>query len=78
MKKENANFFEDRGAAIVVNRHEEILESVTSLLADEDTLHRMKKNIKDLHLANSSEVILEDILKESEMMTAKQKAKALS
>lgn len=61
-----------------MNRHEEILESVTSLLADEDTLHRMKKNIKDLHLANSSEVILEDILKESEMMTAKQKAKALS
>ena len=46
-----------------MNRHEEILESVTSLLADEDTLHRMKKNIKDLHLANSSEVILEDILK---------------
>ncbi|MFD0132260.1 diglucosyl diacylglycerol synthase, partial [Bacillus subtilis] len=43
-----------------------------------DTLHRMKKNIKDLHLANSSEVILEDILKESEMMTAKQKAKVLS
>ncbi|MEA5632618.1 glycosyltransferase, partial [Bacillus velezensis] len=33
-EKENANFFEDRGAAIVVNRHEEILESVTSLLAD--------------------------------------------
>ncbi|MCI4170684.1 diglucosyl diacylglycerol synthase, partial [Bacillus spizizenii] len=53
------------GAAIVVNRHEEILESVTSLLADEETLQRMKKNSKDLHLANSSEVILEDILKES-------------
>ena len=33
--KENALFFEDRGAAIVVNRHEEILESVSSLLADE-------------------------------------------
>ncbi|MDG3073952.1 diglucosyl diacylglycerol synthase [Bacillus halotolerans] len=77
-EKENANFFEDRGAAIVVNRHEEILESVTSLLSDEDTLQRMKKNIKSLHLAHSSEVILEDILKESEMMTTKQKAKALS
>ncbi len=61
-----------------MNRHEEILESVTSLLADEDTLQRMKKNIKGLHLANSSEVILEDILRESEMMTAKQKTKALS
>lgn len=61
-----------------MNRHEEILEAVTSLLSDEDTLQRMKKNIKSLHLAHSSEVILEDILKESEMMTTKQKAKALS
>ncbi|MEC2288221.1 diglucosyl diacylglycerol synthase, partial [Bacillus velezensis] len=67
-EKENAIFFEDRGAAVVVNRHEEILESVTSLLADEEKLNRMKSNIKSLHLPNSSEVILQDIIKESEMM----------
>ncbi|MEQ7683000.1 diglucosyl diacylglycerol synthase [Bacillus velezensis] len=70
-EKENAIFFEDRGAAVVVNRHEEILESVTSLLADEEKLNRMKSNIKSLHLPNSSEVILQDILKESEMMAGK-------
>lgn len=70
-EKENAIFFEDRGAAVVVNRHEEILESVTSLLADEEKLNRMKSNIKSLHLPNSSEVILQDIIKESEMMAGK-------
>nr|MDH3099299.1 diglucosyl diacylglycerol synthase [Bacillus velezensis] len=70
-EKENAIFFEDRGAAVVVNRHEEILESVTSLLADEEKLNRMKDNIKSLHLPNSSEVILQDIIKESEMMAGK-------
>ncbi|WP_420022394.1 diglucosyl diacylglycerol synthase [Bacillus velezensis] len=70
-EKENAIFFEDRGAAVVVNRHEEILESVTSLLADEEKLNRMKSNIKSLHLPNSSEVILQDIIKESEMMGGK-------
>ena len=52
----------------MVNRHEEILESVTSLLADEEKLNRMKDNIKSLHLPNSSEVILQDIIKESEMI----------
>lgn len=70
-EKENAIFFEDRGAAVVVNRHEEILESVTSLLADEEKLNRMKDNIKSLHLPNSSEVILQDIIKESELMAEK-------
>ena len=70
-EKENAIFFEDRGAAVVVNRHEEILESVTSLLADEEKLNRMKSNIKSLHLPNSSEFILQDIIKESEMMAGK-------
>ncbi|MDJ1631089.1 hypothetical protein QNN00_14900 [Bacillus velezensis] len=55
----------------MVNRHEEILESVTSLLADEEKLNRMKDNIKSLHLPNSSEVILQDIIKESEMMAGK-------
>lgn len=78
-EKENALFFEDRGAAIVVNRHEEILESVSSLLADEKKLNEMKKNIKNLHLSNSSEVILTDIIEQSEIiMNKKQTVRALS
>lgn len=78
-EKENALFFEDRGAAIVVNRHEEILESVSSLLADEKKLNEMKKNIKSLHLSNSSEVILTDIIEQSEIiMNKKQTVRALS
>ncbi|MEH7664023.1 diglucosyl diacylglycerol synthase, partial [Bacillus velezensis] len=44
---------------------------VTSLLADEEKLNRMKDNIKSLHLPNSSEVILQDIITESEMMAGK-------
>ncbi|MEC0831174.1 glycosyltransferase, partial [Bacillus atrophaeus] len=77
-EKENAIFFEERGAAIVVNRHEEILESVSSLLSDEAALNRMKQNIKSLHLSHSSEVILQDIIEESEMMNSQTKTRALS
>ncbi|NPC92720.1 diglucosyl diacylglycerol synthase [Bacillus sp. WMMC1349] len=70
-EKENALFFEEKGAAIVINRHEEILESVSSLLADEQRLNQMKQNIKSLHLSQSSEVILKDIVEQSELIMNK-------
>ncbi|MCY8544155.1 diglucosyl diacylglycerol synthase, partial [Bacillus haynesii] len=54
-------------------------ESVSSLLADEKKLNEMKKNIKSLHLSNSSEVILTDIIEQSEIiMNKKQTVRALS
>lgn len=78
-EKENALFFEDYGAAIVINRHEDILESVTDLLQDEEKLEAMKQNIKKLHLKQSSQTILEDIVEQSDLITSKKKyARALS
>ncbi|EIL84008.1 diglucosyl diacylglycerol synthase [Bacillus altitudinis] len=78
-EKENALFFEDYGAAIVINRHEDILESVTNLLQDEEKLESMKQNIKKLHLKQSSQTILEDIVEQSDLiMSNKSYAQALS
>ncbi|KPN15344.1 diacylglycerol glucosyltransferase [Bacillus australimaris] len=78
-EKENALFFEDYGAAIVINRHEDILESVTNLLQDEEKLEAMKQNIKKLHLKQSSQTILEDIVEQSDLiMNNKTYARALS
>ncbi|MGG1698725.1 diglucosyl diacylglycerol synthase [Bacillus zhangzhouensis] len=78
-EKENALFFEDYGAAIVINRHEDILESVTDLLQDEEKLEAMKQNIKKLHLKQSSQTILEDIVEQSDLITSKKTyARALS
>ncbi|MCM3027960.1 diglucosyl diacylglycerol synthase [Bacillus safensis] len=78
-EKENALFFEDYGAAIVINRHEDILESVTNLLLDEEKLETMKQNMKKLHLKQSSQTILEDIVEQSDIiMNNKTYARALS
>lgn len=78
-EKENALFFEDYGAAIVINRHEDILESVTNLLQNEEKLESMKQNIKKLHLKQSSQTILEDIVEQSDLiMSNKSYAQALS
>lgn len=78
-EKENALFFEDYGAAIVINKHEDILESVTNLLQDEEKLETMKQNIKKLHLKQSSQTILEDIVEQSDLiMNNKTYARALS
>ncbi|MEC4629007.1 diglucosyl diacylglycerol synthase [Bacillus safensis] len=78
-EKENALFFEDYGAAIVINRHEDILESVTNLLQDEEKLETMKQNMKKLHLKQSSQTILEDIVEQSDLiMNNKTYARALS
>lgn len=78
-EKENALFFEDYGAAIVINRHEDILESVTNLPQDEEKLETMKQNMKKLHLKQSSQTILEDIVEQSDLiMNKKTYARALS
>ncbi|WP_353855474.1 diglucosyl diacylglycerol synthase [Bacillus sp. Bos-x628] len=78
-EKENALFFEEHGAAIVINRHEDILESVSHLLKDEETLETMKQNMKKLHLKKSSQTILKDIVEQSDLITSNQSyARALS
>lgn len=64
-EKENAHFFEDNNAAIIVNQIEDISEEVHKLLEDEHRLEQMKMNIKKLHVPGSADLIVEDMIKEA-------------
>ncbi|WP_338789366.1 diglucosyl diacylglycerol synthase [Metabacillus sp. FJAT-53654] len=64
-EKENAHFFEDNNAAIIVNQIEDISEEVYKLLEDEHRLEQMKMNIKKLHVPGSADLIVEDMIKEA-------------
>jgi processive 1,2-diacylglycerol beta-glucosyltransferase len=75
-EKENALFFQENEAALVVNRSEEVYEAVSSLLQNDKKLRRMKRNIKRLHHPNSSLTIMEDIVKEAAVFKEKKYIKA--
>ncbi|USK32223.1 diglucosyl diacylglycerol synthase [Bacillus sp. F19] len=75
-EKENALFFQENEAALVVNRSEEVYDAVSSLLQDDKKLRRMKRNIKRLHHPNSSLTIMEDIVKEAAIFKEKKYIKA--
>jgi processive 1,2-diacylglycerol beta-glucosyltransferase len=64
-EKENAHFFEDNHAAIIVNQIEDITDKVHQLLSDEKKLTDMKVNIKKLHVPHSAELIVNDMIKEA-------------
>lgn len=64
-EKENAHFFEENNAAIIVNQIEDISDEVHKLLVNEKRLEQMKVNIKKLHVPHSADLILEDIMKEA-------------
>ncbi|KGR91747.1 hypothetical protein CD30_03990 [Ureibacillus massiliensis 4400831 = CIP 108448 = CCUG 49529] len=61
-EKENALFFESKGAAIQVERPSLLLGSILNLLEDEKLRLSMKKSMKALYNENSSEVICQDVL----------------
>lgn len=70
-EKENALFFEQNRAAIVVNQIEDMADEVDKLLSDQEKLEEMKKNIKKIHVPHSADLILEDIIKESSYIKEK-------
>lgn len=70
-EKENALFFEQNRAAIVVNQIEDMVDEVDKLLSDQEKLEEMKKNIKKLHVPHSADLILDDIIKESSYIKEK-------
>ncbi|WP_224752568.1 diglucosyl diacylglycerol synthase [Metabacillus arenae] len=76
-EKENAIFFEQNGAAVIVNRPEEIQGAVTQLMSDENRLEKMKKNIHSLYHPSSARVILEDMFKEAQLIKERKQQKAL-
>jgi processive 1,2-diacylglycerol beta-glucosyltransferase len=70
-EKENAHFFEDNNAAIIVNQIEDIAEEVHKLLSDEKRLEQMKVNMKKLHVPKSADLIVEDMIKEASFIRDK-------
>ena len=71
-EKENAHFFEDNHAALIVNQVADITDEVHKLLEDEKRLEQMKRNIRDLHVPRSAELIIEDMIKEASYIRDKQ------
>ncbi|WP_456278661.1 diglucosyl diacylglycerol synthase [Bacillus sp. AK128] len=61
-ENENAKYFQAKGAAIIVDRPEYLLNEVTHLLKYEERLLSMKNNLKDISKSNSAQTIIEDIL----------------
>ncbi|WLR43680.1 diglucosyl diacylglycerol synthase [Bacillus carboniphilus] len=65
-EKENALYFEEKGAAFIVNKIDEIYEAVDQLLTSPTLINTMKNNIHTLFNPNATETIINDILEESE------------
>ena len=71
-EKENAHFFKNNHAALIVNQVANITDEVHKLLNDEKRLEQMKKNIRGLHVPRSAELIIEDMIKEASYIRDKQ------
>lgn len=67
-EKENAEYFERNGAAIIVNKMDQIQDVVENLLKNPKKINNMRKNIQKLYHANACETILNDILIESKII----------
>ncbi|MDQ0228841.1 diglucosyl diacylglycerol synthase [Metabacillus malikii] len=70
-EKENALFFAEKQAAIVVNQLEDMTSEVDKLLSNPKKLENMKNNIKKLHVYHSADLIVEDIMKEASYIREK-------
>jgi len=64
-EKENAEYFKRNGAAIIVNKIDQIQDVVEHLLKNPQTINNMQKNIQKLYHQNACDTILQDILIES-------------
>ncbi|MFE7062330.1 diglucosyl diacylglycerol synthase [Sutcliffiella sp. NPDC057660] len=65
-EKENAFFFQEESAAIMVEKKDRLLEAVYMLLEDNNLQQVMKGSLQNLHLPYASNTIINDILEESE------------
>ncbi|MFD1738433.1 diglucosyl diacylglycerol synthase [Bacillus salitolerans] len=68
-EKENALYFQKKGAAIIVNRQEEVIDETRKLLTNDQKLLYMKSQMKQIHKENAAQSIIDDILLESKMFT---------
>lgn len=61
-EKENALYFEKKGAAIIANNANEIINSALELISNSSILNAMRKNMKKMYNKSSSEIIVEDVV----------------
>lgn len=63
---ENAKYFSDKNAAVIVTSEAELIYHVLIILNEDGLLDEMKCNIKQLARAYSAKTIVEDVLKDSD------------
>ena len=63
---ENARYFQEKGAAVIVSSESELIYHVLIILNEEGMLEEMKQNIKQLSRPYSAKVIVEDVIKDSD------------
>jgi processive 1,2-diacylglycerol beta-glucosyltransferase len=61
-EKENALYFERKGAAIVAYNSYEIVNSTIDLIKNPQILYAMRKNMKKMYNKSSSDKIVDDVL----------------
>lgn len=61
-EKENALYFERKGAAIIANNTYQIINSTIELINNPQLLNAMKKNMKKMYNKSSSEKIVDDVV----------------
>jgi processive 1,2-diacylglycerol beta-glucosyltransferase len=65
-EKENALYFEKKGAAIIANNSYQIINSTIELINNPSLLNAMKKNMKKMYNKSSSVKIVEDVVESIE------------
>jgi processive 1,2-diacylglycerol beta-glucosyltransferase len=65
-EKENALFFERKGAAMVAYSTDEIVNYTLDLLSNHSILNAMKQNMRKLYSKSSSELIVDDVVESIE------------
>jgi processive 1,2-diacylglycerol beta-glucosyltransferase len=65
-EKENALYFEKKGAAIIANNTFQIVNSAKELIKSPDLLNAMRKNMRKMYYKSSSEKIVDDVVESIE------------
>lgn len=67
-EKENALYFEKKGAAFIANNSNEIVNLTLGIINNPGILNGMKKNMKKMYNKSSSEIIVDDVVGSIENM----------
>lgn len=65
-EKENALYFEKKGAAIIANNTYQLINTTIELINNSHMILSMRKNMKKMYKKSSSEIIVEDVVESIE------------